>query len=242
MKKGVLIDPFLSEILGKTSGRLTGIENVALLNPAGDDPSAGFVYAKISTGDTNLVVSLENAGFHLIDTNVQLDRPLTGEWPQANLSSDYQIRFAQPEDRQGVQSVAGSNFVFTRFHLDPKIPNKVADNIKASWAGNYFVGLRGEFMVVAMHEGRPIGFLQLVRDESNLVIDLVAVEKAHQGLGVGTSMIIFAVHNCDAARERILVGTQIANVPSLRAYAKIGFRVCTSEYVFHYHGSLVPFV
>jgi len=35
--------------------------------------------------------------------------------------------------------------------------------------------------------------------------------------------------------ERIVVGTQISNTRSLRAYGRLGFRVCSATHVLHRH-------
>ena len=47
-------------------------------------------------------------------------------------------------------------------------------------------------------------------------------------------MINFATNNLDDF-EYIRVGTQLANVPSLRLYEKLGFYIVDAAYVFHYH-------
>ena len=66
---------------------------------------------------------------------------------------------------------------------------------------------------------------------------MIAVAKSHQRKGLGEAMIGQAGKHFDKARN-LLVGTQIANVPSMRAYQKLGFRVCDSSYVLHYHGAI----
>ena len=38
----------------------------------------------------------------------------------------------------------------------------------------------------------------------------------------------------------IAVGTQVANLPSVRLYEKLGFRLAAAQYVFHFHNPAVP--
>ena len=235
MPEKLIPEPFLAAILEKPCFRLADPETISQVNfQAGSD---GFAYAKVDTKKPWVAEAVQDAGFRLIDSNVQLDRPMKGEWPGTDLKSEYEIRPAKSEDHADVERVAGNSFIFTRFHLDPKVPDKHANAIKARWAGNYFTGKRGDQMLVAAHKGRAVGFLQLLAREETLVIDLIAVEKAHQGNGLATGMITHAAES-NADRERMLVGTQIANTPSLRAYEKLGFRVCASDYLFHYHGPI----
>ena len=54
--------------------------------------------------------------------------------------------------------------------------------------------------------------------------------------GAGRAMIGFASANCDCAGSAV-VGTQVANIPSVRLYETLGFRLTAARYVFHYHGT-----
>lgn len=238
MSQQLLIpDKFIAGILGKPAFRLNSPSQAA--DAIALSGQVGFVYVKVGTQEQDTIALLETSGFRLIDTNVQLDRPREGSWLEANLALGYRVRFANPNDRSSVETVACESFLYTRFHLDPEIPNQHANQIKAAWAGNFFAGERGEHMVVACDAADiPVGFLQLLNREGELVIDLIAVAVPHQGKGVATAMIRFAVEHCRPQRERLVVGTQIANTPSLRAYEKLGFRVCDASYLFHYHGPL----
>jgi len=47
-------------------------------------------------------------------------------------------------------------------------------------------------------------------------------------------MITFGERNCDNM-NRVKVGTQLANIPSVRMYEKLGFRKLEAYNVFHYH-------
>ena len=44
-------------------------------------------------------------------------------------------------------------------------------------------------MVIAMHNNNPITFLQLIKKEKNLIIDLIAVSSNYRGKNIGSSMI-----------------------------------------------------
>lgn len=227
-------DPFLAGILGKPAFRLNHPDEVVKASfRTGQD---SFAYAKIETTEPTQAYAIQDAGFRLVDTNVQLDRPLLGDDARSGVGKA-RMRFAEPADREAVEKIAASSFVFSRFHLDPAVPNEVANEIKRRWAGNYFSGDRGSQMVVAIVESRPAGFLQLLTDQDTLIIDLIAVAKEHRGSGIATDMIQFAASSYGRFR-RLLVGTQIVNSPSIRVYEKLGFRVCASSYIFHYHGPI----
>lgn len=164
---------------------------------------------------------VQDHGFRLIDTNLKFEK--RAESPTA-VSGDCLLRFAEPADRDAVMDLARRNFVFTRFHLDELIPNSVADEIKAQWAANFFSGQRGDRLVVAELDKKIVGFtLLLVPTDSEVVIDLIAVDDAYRRRGIAAEMIAFV--ESQFAPAQLVVGTQAANLPSVRLYEKLGFRL-----------------
>jgi ribosomal protein S18 acetylase RimI-like enzyme len=193
-----------------------------------------FIYSKVSPLKLKWVSFLEENGFRLVDTNVLLSRPRS---PRVEDNGNNLCRFAVDSDEDGTVKLAGHAFIYSRFHQDPLFNKETANQIKSEWARNYFKGNRGDYMVVAVVNGRVVGFLQLlVGLEKNLVIDLITVDELHRRQGIARKMIEFAHVHCGDC-GRIDVGTQIANTASLQAYESMGFRFRSASYVFHYHGS-----
>lgn len=240
-------DGWLSELLGKAAYRLAVDD--ALID-AGDiaardarerlvDLAAteSFVYAKVSSDRIDYVRWLENEGFSLVDTTITLRKQVTdgGRGDRAP-SPSFSVAMTRPEDEDAVARVAGRSFVHSRFHADPLIPDHTAHAIKERWARNFFRNRRGDAMVVAKQDGTVIGFNQLLKPENTrLIIDLIAVDAAHQGRGVAREMIRFAEASFPGIAE-VVVGTQLANVASLHLYQSAGFRMWRSTYAYHRHG------
>jgi ribosomal protein S18 acetylase RimI-like enzyme len=192
-----------------------------------------FAYAKLDVREVSRLSTLTDAGFRVVDTALTFDGTISG-------ASGNRVRFARPEDRAQVSRIAGTAFRYSRFHLDPLVPAGVADAIKSSWAGNYFDGKRGDGMVVAERDGKVAGFLQLLRaPQDGLIIDLIGVDPARQGHGLGREMILHAARHGigdDRIPATITVGTQAANTPSVRLYESLGLRLSSAQYVAHHHG------
>ena len=201
-----------------------------------EDSVTWFGDVKIDAQRTEHSVEFGKFGFALVDTNVQLT--LSNRTSNdSRLSVPGFSRFATLDDEQSVRAIAASPFIYDRFHTDPRFSSETANSIKANWAGNYFSGARGDWMVVAEFAGEVTGFLQLLSSpDKNLVIDLIAVAASHQGKGIARDMIAYAGNNCLPGND-MLVGTQLANVASLAFYQKLGFEIRSSAHMLHYHNA-----
>ena len=232
----IMQDSWLSEVMSREVHRVSGAlaeKDEAQAERAVQQVTnrPGFSYARVPTDDARTIRLLERCGFHLVDTGVTLE--MAGFSVAA--AGNGRARLAHPEDRAAVENIARCSFAYSRFHLDPDIPRSLADDIKAQWAGNFFLGKRGDQMVVAEQGGDIVGFTQLLKVSGDtLVIDLIAVSHTSRGQGVAQEMIRFSSSAFDHMRV-MRVGTQIANTVSLRVYQDMGFRVVSSGYVFHHH-------
>ena len=244
LPKHLVYDSWLSEIMDSFVCRLVIDDSLSLSNSLlqilegsvllSSESKAIFIYSKlpIDLNSPKLVKSLQNQGFYLIDTNIILEKPFSssGNFTCNNCS----IRFAHLNNKDQVVALARNNFTFSRFHMDDEILYLLANKIKAEWASNFFAGKRGDKMVVALIDNVVVGFLLLLASMETLIIDLIAVDKNQRGKGIASKMITY-VQNHQKGFSLIKVGTQLANIPSIRLYEKMGFRICSSSYVFHYH-------
>ena len=219
-------DVWLSEVMARPVHRASvdGCADLALDRPQ------GFYFSRVPAADVSTANALADLGFRIVDTGVTLERETAGGTAGRGIA----VRAAVPQDRDAVAAIARRGFRFSRFHLDPDIPPALADEIKAQWAENFFRGQRGDAMAVAEAGGKPAGFLQLLHaGDGALVIDLIAVDAGQRGKGIGSAMIEWAAAQDSGRRMR--VGTQAANVESLRLYEKLGFRTVATAYVMHLH-------
>ena len=77
-------------------------------------------------------------------------------------------------------------------------------------------------------------FLLIYKNPDELVIDLIATAHDYRRRGISSDLIKCA-EKLHHDRHRIIVGTQVGNIASVRLYEKAGFRLFDSKYVFHYH-------
>lgn len=221
-------DFWLSKTLGMSSFKMT---EPTLLVSEQDLKDKDFIYVKLQINEQEKINHLIRLNFSIIETNITLKSC------KINLlrNKEIQCRFANIQDEEELKKIASESFEHSRFHMDKKISNVKANYLKAEWVSSFFKGLRGEWMIVAEYDGKLCGFLQLIKDDNNIIIDLIAVKKDFQGKDIGKSMIKYAFKNCATGNSIFIVGTQLTNLKSIRFYNNIGFHITNSKYILHYH-------
>jgi ribosomal protein S18 acetylase RimI-like enzyme len=79
------------------------------------------------------------------------------------------------------------------------------------------------------------GFLAVALSGEAAVIDLVGVAPHMQSRGLGSALVQAFVSRWRSKAQVLRVGTQIANVASLRLYQRCGFWLEDARYVLHCH-------
>lgn len=225
MSFSVHADPWLTEVMRTPAFRVDGSGELTV------SLAPGFYFAKIPTDHIDDVRALTRHGFVVVDTNLTFE--LRGEPDPIPLPRDYAVGELRDGESEGVLAIAGSAFRYSRFHLDPNISDETAHRIKREWVRNYVVGKRGDVLLVARDATRPIGFLAALVANGTAVIDLIAVATDAAGKGAGAALTAAFVQRYTNMPR--IVGTQIANLPSIRLYTKLGFAFARSHYVLHAH-------
>ena len=220
------------EALVGASGEITAGDLDSQLAQLQTPPA--FAYIKVPTDAPRHLKPLLRWGFTLVDTNLQFERSVT---PPGQPPNDVDVRLAEASDEDEIADLARLSFHHSRFHVDEQISDEVADEIKAQWTRSYFQGKRGDAMIVAIDRGRIVGFLlALMSVNGAMVVDLVAVDEDMRGHGVSGAMTWFAQTQFPQA-VCLRVGTQLANVPAIRCYERLGFQLVHSQYVLHFHNT-----
>jgi ribosomal protein S18 acetylase RimI-like enzyme len=214
-------DDWLSDVLGFDAYSVTPVSA-----RAAHVPGRALFTCRVPADDIATVGALTDDGFHVVDVNVTLERA------GGDGLGDDSVAPATPAQHEALLDVAGSCFRYSRFHLDRVIPRELADRVKREWLRSYVEGRRGIELLSAGSDG----FLAVLEaPDGARVIDLVGVAAGAQGRGIGEALVSeFARRHGDGGRT-LRVGTQAANVPSLRLYEKLGFRVASATYVLHRH-------
>lgn len=193
---------------------------------------ADFIYCRTSSVDFSNHKKLIQQGFNLIDVNVNLKYSFNEE--NDNYYSK-NIRKVSTKDRNMVKSLAQNSFIYDRFHKDTAISNNMASNLKKRWVDNFFTGQRGNNLLVSDINDEIAGFILLIENKEEVIIDLIAVNKDYRKLGVAMNLIKESFNIYKNEKNFFIVATQITNIASLNLYQKIGFKIIDTNYVWHWH-------
>lgn len=242
----IVPDPWLAGILSRDVFRLkdVGITAVSEMSDLARDHAlghpGGFYFAKVDSSDVSHVGGLEAVGYRVVDVNVTFGRSSQADLEVAG-DSTVSVGDAEPSDHEGILDVAETCFQLSRFHLDPRISEVAANQVKREWVASYISGARGRQLIVARVAGRAAGFLAvLVADEAAgpvAVVDLIGVDRGHQRRGVGDALMRYFIDQWRSQAVQMAVGTQVANLSSIRLYTKLGFTLTSSHYVLHLHAA-----
>ncbi len=202
------------------------------IRDAVNESGKSFIYTRTDVSDPSRTDPFIRAGFSLVETSVELGKEVMGGDPPEFSGCD--ITFADQSDRDNTVDLASRGFSLSRFHSDPLIDDAIADQIKASWTGNFFSGKRGTHMAVAKNAGAVIGFILLDVRPDSFQIDLMAVDAGWRGKGVGSSLVKFT-EKAFPDRKYISVTTELRNTEAVNLYLRNGFYLLGGAYTLHLH-------
>ena len=77
------------------------------------------------------------------------------------------------------------------------------------------------------------GYLLLKKNQKQIVIDLIAVNKNYRKQKISTKMISYLFN--EFKNHEVIVGTQLLNIPSIKLYLKFGFKIEKIDSIYHLH-------
>ena len=223
-------DEWLSNLLEKDSYHIIDPSKINKKDLQGNNL---FIDAKVNSQDVKTIIKLQELGFQCIDINIQFYKKLSISSLKKERTS---LTYADKKDALSVKELSAKAFTKSRFYKDPNITDSIASNIKKEWVANFFRGIRGNSMILAKEKNELLGFLlSLKKNECETFIDLIAVNPMKRKLGIAKAMINFLFEELENNKEVIKVGTQIDNINAINLYTSMGFKILSSNFIFHLH-------
>lgn len=183
---------------------------------------ADCLYVFVDAGDLANIEGAVRLGARLVDLRVELDgrmrlEPGDGAPP---------TRRATHADRDVLVAQARELAIESRFARDPRIPEERVREMYEVWLDRCL-----DEGVVAVPASRGAGFVGARGEGDTARIDLVYVDAASRGQGLGGALICEAVSSLAASEVRVV--TQTGNVAAQRLYQSLGLRSRSTIAVLH---------
>ncbi len=232
------ISSFDSEIFGQKVARITSNNKVktrlhkTLKSLIEDLKESKIWYAtyRVNANFYHIIHELEKYDFLLVDGLITL------ETMPDNKQIEYlpkQIRHAKTKDIKQLLKISGSVFAVTRYYHDPLIPKEKADIVYQKWVTNSLSEKSSKMVLVWEKNKKILGLTTL--DKKGQII-LLGVSEKVRGKGIGRELIKGALNKFrELKRERVIVETQITNIPALRLYQSLGFKIIDSFLTYRWY-------
>lgn len=225
--------PWQTKFFGIRFGslHLRGGENAKKISTALAKSNCDFVIARIPTSDARMSTAVEDAGFRVKDIRAHLDIQLHGlkerKRDRGTEFGEYRVR-----DLPSLREIASSSFSLDHFHQDERFDPKKINEMYALWIEKC---VREGYAIYTAHKnGTAAGFVAAKNDSGSFYIELVAVAERFRKIGVATDLVGYSLEKAKCNYSRSRVALQLANTAAIRVYEKLGFRVNSSEYTFHW--------
>lgn len=230
------LSKFDTEILGYKVAKIINIEvsgddvtilqNVHELNKNLKENNIKYATYRVNANNYPIIHALEKSGYMLVDGLISLETTMN----LADKDTNNHVRRATEDDLKSLLEIAGEVFNVTRYYHDPIIPKDKADIIYKEWVKNTLRGKFGDMILVWEEKKKVLGLIALDKKGQ---IPLVGVSKNARGKGIGRELVESALNQFrDWGIKKILVETQMTNIPALSLYQSCGFKIVDSHLTF----------
>lgn len=233
-------DAFDTEVLGFKVAKITHIDSDPIKNLEKrvkelvlelEKEKIFYATYRISSENFALIHALERVGFLLVDGFISLKKNFDSFTEERQKD---QIREAKQEDIKSLIALGRKVFSKNRLYNDPFIPKEKADLFYSKWVENCVLGKAADLVLVWEEDEKIIAFVCL---KKNGHIPLIGVDEAYRGKGIAKQLLLasFPYFFSWNVRE-VSIGTQIGNIPAVRAYSACGFSAQSTLFTFAWHG------
>ena len=182
---------------------------------------AECLYLFVDAGELATIEAAVRSGARLVDLRVELDGRL-----QLDSAAGAPTRVATQADREVLVAQARELASESRFARDPRIPVERVGDMYEVWLDRCL-----DEGVIAVPDSEAAGFVGARTEDDATLIELVYVDAASRGQGLGGALIREAVASLPATDVRVV--TQTGNVAAQRLYQSLGLRSRSTTAVLH---------
>ena len=227
------IDSFNSDIFGIVMANLILdkelLESRDVSDIVNDAKKRGIKHlcVKTNVNDKRNLYALFDNGFYLVDTLITYEIPVL----KYGIDTDI-IRPYNDCDKERLMRIAKSGFAIDRFHSDPNLPKEKSDRYYEKWTENLCEGMADKIFVVDIND-QVMGFQTLKYSDNTARFVLAAIDSEAQGKGYYNLLMKYIINSLNGTDLKLLLGTQLGNMASLRTLSRLSGIPMSVTYVLH---------
>ena len=159
-----------------------------------------------------------------------------------NAQYDFEIIDYKPEHKNVIKQIARTAHNKNYFFFDPYLNKQKTAILFEKWTERCIDSL-AEKVFVAMKDKTVVGFLiclinKKLNDALNkkiAILDFMAIDESYKGMKIGSGILAHFINYVKDKYEMIELRTMNNNFPAINLYQKFGFRIISSDLIFHKH-------
>lgn len=175
----------------------------------------------------------EKNKFHF--ASIRVTYVLEGENKPKGAGREYTFRWSKKNDISWLVAVSRNAYADSRYYFDRSFSRKICDKFYIEWIKKIARNSsNGEKIFILERNKRPIAYIGAVTVGREKVIELIAVDLAWRGQGMGKKILSeFILHCRKEGFSRIRVVTQGRNIAAQRLYQSCGFQITNMQIDYH---------
>jgi len=198
-----------------------------------------FIDIGIDARDISLTKILKKIGFQEIKKHRFYYKKLASNFKKNLGKKGILVRLKKKEDLPILKRLAGVSFVCSRFYWDRNFKRKAVKKFYERWLLNSFKDEKSHRLFVATLNKQIVGFLDCkilkINKRKIGIIDLLAVDKHHQGKGVGKYLLITGFNYFQKRKiKEVYAETEEDNLAAQKLYESLGMKIIALKRSFHF--------
>ena len=224
------------------SGRIETLKKELVKN------KVAYATHRVLANNFPMIHALEQAGFILIDGLISLSLDLSSMEPKKKGFKANQpgglIREAKKSDLSELKEITTNLYSNTRITNDPLTRGRANEYYK-KWIENSVNGSAADAVLVWEADDEILGYVTLQKkvlegtarrgSAPEGQIPLIGVSEQARGKGIGSKLLNAAFAKFKKwGVKKVNIDTQMGNIPALRAYQGVGFKISDSHLTFRW--------
>lgn len=139
------------------------------------------------------------------------------------------------DNRSKIVSLAVQAGQFSRFNIDPRMPEFSGKRLYECWIEKSFSGELADEIFIAKINNEIVGLVTVSAVNQSGDIGLLSVDSESRGQGIGKDLVSAALQWCsEKGCNTVSVVTQGNNLPACQVYSRSGFKVFQVDHYYHF--------